>query len=185
MTRPVIFLDMDGVLSSPRAFIVQQDKPDRSDKWIDPIAVRALNMLCRASNAEIVVSSVWRLNRTRDEFRAILERNDFDGLLHEDWRTIQLQSGFRGDEVAEWLGRHPEVARHLILDDEGDFHPWQPLVQTDTTDGFGCRHLEQAFRVLFPDDEGAMVKAMHSNVRHDSGFFTNRPAACEGGGDHA
>jgi hypothetical protein len=185
MSKPVVFLDMDGVLSSPRAFIVQQDRPNHSDKWIDPIAVRALNMLCRAAGAEVVVSSVWRLNRTRDEFRNILERNGFDGALHEDWRTIQSREGFRGDEVREWLERHPDVSRHVILDDDGDFHPGQPLVQTDTTDGLGYRHLEEAFRVLIPDDDSALLKAMRVGARHESVGFTNRPPAAEGDPPHA
>lgn len=149
MSSAVIFLDMDGVLSTPRAFVVQRTrKRARDDKWIDPVAVLYLDDLCRASGAEIVVSSTWRLTHSKRKFAAMLKRHGFTGRLHKDWRTGQSRDGFRGHEVNDWLNRHPEVEHHLILDDDGDFYPGAPLVQTDTRNGLLHEHAVAARAII-------------------------------------
>lgn len=160
--RPIIFLDMDGVVSTPRAYIVQADKPGR-DRWLDPISMRYLDMLCGYSNALVVISSTWRLMYDgRQAFTDLLARNGCAAELHEDWRTAQFNTGPRGAEVQDWLDRHPEFTRYLILDDEADFLPGQPLVQTHMIDGFMQSHLQAAFAVLFPGDKMAMSNAIFS-----------------------
>lgn len=161
--KVVVFLDFDGVVSTPRAKALQGDKPD-PDRWIDPLCVRAVNMLCQASGALIVVSSSWRKDTTRRRFGAMMTRNGFIARLHEDWRTASLPGLFRGNEVAEWLGRHPEVERHLILDDEDDFDPNQPLVRTDALNGIQLPHLRAAFRILCPDDPHALMHATDNGL---------------------
>lgn len=158
----VIFLDMDGVLSTPRAYVAQMDLP-HPDRWIDPVAVRYLNVLCRAAGAAVVISSTWRLHETGDRFAANLARWGFAGALHSDWRTKRLE-GLRGDEVREWLSRHPEVQRHVILDDDADFYADQPLVLTDPDGGMMREHLRAALAVLLPDEPAALVRAMKERL---------------------
>lgn len=146
--RPIIFLDMDGVLASPRAFLAQGDARTHEDRWIDDIAVRHLSMVCTATQAFVVISSTWRIGRTRANFVDLLGRHGFQGDIHMDWKTIDSNSRFRGDEVQEWLGRHPEVKRHVILDDETDYHPGQPLVRCDTIEGMLYRQADMAHKLL-------------------------------------
>jgi len=147
----IVFLDMDGVLSTARAFAAQQHK-EFPDCQIDPIAVQYINLLCEYAEAEVVISSTWRLGRTRDEFIALLNRNGFTGKLHEDWRTKQLPSSFRGDEVEEWLHRNPGVNVHVILDDDSDFYDHQPLVKTNSLDGIMQDDLRKALEILSAGD---------------------------------
>lgn len=147
MGDAVIFLDMDGVLATYRAFRQHPDKPV-PDRWIDAACVTHLNVLCRQSGARIVVSSTWRLNRPADVFLAIMRRHNFAGEMHADWRTKDLQSEMRGDEVRDWMLRHPEISRHVILDDDPDFHPGQPLVQTAFERGLEAWHVPVAMRFL-------------------------------------
>jgi len=154
---PVIFLDMDGVISTARAHKARAGDiwPDR---WIDAEAVANLNDLCARSGAIVVVSSTWRLNHDGGEFLTILNRNGFTGTIHDDWRTKSLITAvpgsslvaatMRGEEVLEWLSRHPEVTRHVILDDDSDFLPDQPLIKTPFETGLSVGHVEVALALL-------------------------------------
>lgn len=148
MPDAVVFLDMDGVISTPRARMAQAHRKRNEDRWIDEVGVRHLNRICQAGEAQIVVSSTWRLGRTRLQFAALLRRHHFLGSLHEDWRTVELKGRPRGEEVREWVARHPEVTRYIILDDDADFDPDQPLILTDSVDGLLYRHVEAAMKAL-------------------------------------
>jgi hypothetical protein len=179
--RPVLFLDMDGVLSFVRAYVVQQDRPALEDRWICDVSVRQLDAICRKSNAWVVVSSVWRLNRSRTSFVDLLKRHGFTGHLHKDWRTKQLDGCIRGDEVKEWLSRHPEVTTHVILDDDSDFHPDQPLVLTSTHDGLLWDHVQAALAILCPEGRGT-YRMGRTNRRHPLAPSPAVAAAGWGGG---
>lgn len=41
----------------------------------------------------------------------------------------------RGDEINDWLAKHPEVDKYAILDDDSDFYDDQPLFKTTFKDG--------------------------------------------------
>lgn len=143
----IVFLDFDGVVSTPRAHMARTDAP-LPDRWIDPIAVKLFNLLCEATDAAVVISSSWRLLYDgRESFREMMLRNGFAAALHADWRTERID-GPRGDEVAEWLSRHPEVTAHAILDDESDFRDGQPLVKTSMEFGLGQDDVFKAARFL-------------------------------------
>lgn len=155
--RPIIFLDMDGVISTRRAYLARAADP-LPDRWIDATAMAHLNALCSQTRALVVVSSTWRLNTGRAAFLAMMRRNGFVGPIHRDWRTKQLISPIpgsslvaatmRGDEVREWLSRHPETTRYVILDDDSDFHPDQPLVQTEFEKGLTDIHVGRALDLI-------------------------------------
>lgn len=142
---PVIFLDMDGVISTRRAYLAQSGRP-LPDRWIDGEAMSHLNTLCSYVGGVVVISSTWRLNSGRREFLSMLRRNGFAGQMHRRWRTCEL-SGIRGDEIAEWLVGEP-ACPYVILDDDSDFHPEQPLVKTDFEVGLTAAHVEAAISVL-------------------------------------
>lgn len=158
--QSVIFLDMDGVISTFRAYKAQVGWPV-PDRWIDREAVANLNDLCEKSGALIVVSSTWRLNLTADNFLAILQCHGFKHAMHDDWRTKDLsitlpgsplfRATTRSEEVLEWMSRHPEVTRHVILDDDSDFLPEQPLVKTPFETGLSADHVGRALMLLGAD----------------------------------
>ena len=70
----VLFLDFDGVISTPRA-------KHATGEWIDPIATALLAKLQREQGFQIVVSSTWRHmeQRCKDdpagELRCMIQRN--------------------------------------------------------------------------------------------------------------
>ena len=50
-------------------------------------------------------------------------------------KTGYSNNGFRGDEIKEWLNRHPEVTQYAILEDDEDFYPDQHLFKTSWQTG--------------------------------------------------
>jgi len=73
---------------------------------------------------------------------------------NKDWRTGVLE-GIRGNEVKEWLDRHPEVDKYVILDDDSDFLEDQKpfFVQTNSDDGFSANNYMAAEKILKEKDE--------------------------------
>ena len=143
MTSRVLFLDMDGVLSTPRAWCVQTHLP-YPDRWVDPVATCMLNMACARSGAVMVVSSTWRLHYSRDGWLKCMHRWGLTCGLHADWRTPDRARAcdVRGREIQRWLDAHPEITEYVILDDDSDMleHQLTRLVCTDSHDGMMMRH---------------------------------------------
>lgn len=148
--KPVIFLDIDGVFTSSR---IQRAYGDRG-LWsrFDPVAVEFFNRISK--DVIFVISSTWRKDyNTRDEFQEfVFDHNGFDGILHDDWRTTTDYLGIgkkRGDEVDEWLSRHPEITKFICVDDGSDFLSHQKLVKTDAVNGLMFEEMQEIFDFLY------------------------------------
>lgn len=114
----VLFLDIDGVCNNARTFQGSQEL-----YGIDPYMAFLVGKIKLDTDCEVVLSSSWRhspegVSRVEERICKLLDT------------TGTARSGFRGDEVREWLYRHPEVTRYAILDDDSDFHGHQPLFKT-------------------------------------------------------
>ena len=134
----VIFLDIDGVLN---------DFTKSGDIWDDTprdIHLRCLKNIVDETGAEIVLSSTWRLFRST---KKIVE----DCLAKFDMKLFDITKELknRAEEITEWLSRHPEVDRFVILDDEiiGGKFPEQ-LVQTTIAYGLLPTHAKKAIKIL-------------------------------------
>lgn len=102
----VIFLDIDGVITSVRT------------SWynFDIHALHFLRWICNTADVKIVISSTWRYQYTKAFWTTI-----FQDTLHDDFRTPHIVStDRRGGEINAWLKKHKEVKRYLILDDDSD-----------------------------------------------------------------
>lgn len=149
MIDRVIFLDVDGVLitlESMRRFneTFKGAVNFPSGMFICPKKLQALSDLCKATRASVVISSTWR------KMDYPLEEADtkilnpylwlkgwlkyFDIPIHPDEKTIEgdtiskggvFISCIRGDEIQEWLNRHPEIKKFAIIDDDSDMRPDQ------------------------------------------------------------
>lgn len=128
----VIFLDIDGVVTSSR---------DNGFRDFNLHVVHWLRFVCEQSGAKIVISSTWRHSHNKAFWETV-----FGEYVHDDWRTPdgcrKLESGLysspiRGDEIAEWLTGHPEVTDYVILDDDSDFRDDQKanFIKTDAHNG--------------------------------------------------
>lgn len=123
----------------------------RSYKEIDPARVKLVSDFALAVDAGIIISSSWRILHPLHELCDILSANG----MHDDVlpRGVTPHKGsFRGDEVNLWLQQNTHINSHVIFDDDGDFHPDQPLVQTTWEEGLLPVHIEQARKILLNID---------------------------------
>ena len=147
MSERVIFLDADGVLNHVGLF--------RNTRTAFPLSREACERfakVCEIVGARAVLSSSWRGfvqgERRLREFGALR-------YWHPDRRTrrnlIERTYG-RGDEIAEWLSRHPEVTEYAIVDDDDDMRPEQMtrFVQTDFANGGLLQEHADRLIMLFP-----------------------------------
>ncbi len=140
-TRPVVFLDIDGVLNGPADYArwsartresnrspgqviaeVQAGRPEvdeHVDLLFNPGCVATLNKICAEANADIVCSSSWRLfyaDKPPGELLYILRRNGVEAPLLGVTPPRLYQ---RGEAVRCWLQQErPGGTCLLILDDE-------------------------------------------------------------------
>lgn len=126
--KAIIFLDYDGVITSTRAMGFRE---------LDIYTVTWIRWICEETGAKIVISSTWRFGWPERFFRAT-----WGEYLHADWRTAEVGTTHRGEQVNEWLTRHAPD-KYLILDDDNDFYDFQKpfLIQTDSQDGMLTKHL--------------------------------------------
>lgn len=132
----IVFLDFDGVISTPRAKIA-------TGEWIDPIATALLAKLQREFGFKIVISSTWRV--MQDRCLRALAPSGLVSALHADWRTNEDPEGARPREIDDWLARNGEPD-FLILDD--DQFAWTGRqvarwIHTHIYDGFLFEHYRE------------------------------------------
>lgn len=154
----IIFLDFDGVLNC-WPWIKQLNESGekfesflkRSYKEIDPARVKMISDLAVETGSGIIISSSWRILHELHELCDILLVNG----MNEDVLprgVTPKKGGFRGDEVQMWLDQNTHIQSYVIFDDDGDFHPHQPLVQTSWDEGLCASHIVRAREILLNID---------------------------------
>lgn len=140
-TKQVVFLDIDGVLNNYKTCIAFGGfgSPINKETWdrVDYTAVRLIRAVSERVQAPIVLSSTWRILGDYKALGRCYNLNIID-------RTERL-AGIRGDEIKEWLGRHPSVENYAIIDDDSDMLEEQKpkFVHTDIFNGFTWKNLEE------------------------------------------
>jgi Tfp pilus assembly protein PilZ len=164
--KPVIFLDFDGVLNSLRSTLAMGGT---NRHQFDHVAVNLVSRLAREADANVVVSSAWRIGSNVLELRSILSA--YSALLAA--RVIDMTprgTGKRGEEIAAWLAENPNQhdRRFVILDDDSDMlDSQQPhFVQTQHRDGFGVPEYLKALEILAPE---------HKDVTHLAWYAKDKP----------
>jgi hypothetical protein len=149
----VLFLDIDGVLNSRKwyeankeAIALESGIMYRAAVELDPAACALVNGLCTEFSLAIVISSTWRRLHTTREIQMMFASRGLHAPIIGS--TPQLRSGFRGQEIEEWLYDHPGIKKYVILDDDGDFIFGQPLVQTDNRLGVTTTNIWEARDLL-------------------------------------
>lgn len=164
----ILFLDFDGVLISSRSRLAIGNYPA-----FDPVSCSLVEKVCRYCHAQIVIYSAWREGRTKSEIEAILGSVGISpSLMHRDWATSNL-GGRREIEIKEWLHSHPEIKRHVILDDGADPKTLFPhVVQPDADAGLMLEHVidvcalfEMPFEPLFMSAGLKPAKEDHSRYQ--------------------
>jgi hypothetical protein len=165
----VLFLDMDGVVNSARYFEVLSKRGYRKAKgkakaearltqatfvsMIDPATIPLLNDIVARGNADVVISSSWRVPWSFTDIAEMLRQRGFVGsVIGATPYGVELPSDVeyaRGHEIAAWLAEHEGVESFAILDDNSDMaHLLPRLVQTTWGLGLLPEHVEPAVRLL-------------------------------------
>jgi hypothetical protein len=160
----IIFLDMDGVLNSSKYFdslgAAEYDGLSFGAGQIDPDAVELLDQLVDASDADIVISSSWRLIWNYHEIAEMLKGRGFKNHDRIIGQTNVADDDHRGNEVQDWLDTdrerqvvdedaQPTIA-YVILDDNNTFHSNQQavFVHTNADVGLTPRDVALAVKIL-------------------------------------
>ena len=119
--RPTLYLDVDGVVTT-----VAYQRRAGKDR-LDPAQIARVAALVQMFDAQVVVSSTWRVADCRP---TLVEAGLPEGCFHPDWRTAILptsrddetggmlpaERARRGDEIAEHASRN-RITNYLVLDD--------------------------------------------------------------------
>lgn len=127
--QKIVFLDIDGVLCTPRASTAVGDRGILT--YLDPIGLGLLTRLVEKFDATLVISSTWRLGRKFGDFRELFAVTGFyrlssalpferDAPEQIKWRTPTLPGKKRGDEIKAWIDKYQNVDTYVILDDDAD-----------------------------------------------------------------
>ena len=137
-----MFLDVDGVLNND-IFLDTVSHPDDMTEWwinrINPQSVIILNDITDAINAEIVISSSWRVSMSNEKLIEVFKRAGIKAKIIG--HTPYLRE-LRGIEIKKWMESHPNIELVVILDDVDDMGTLSKfLVKTDPNIGLTQSHL--------------------------------------------
>lgn len=165
MEKPIIFLDIDGVVNtlqintqpypSDRGNISREgfyfDMCDITDDRVSNIqAIMWLNKLCKDTGAKIVISSTWRLFQRGEYSVEKCLRNS--GLLEEIeiiGATPYFPGEHRGMEIQKWIDDNNFTGEFVILDDDKDMdHLMDHLAWCNCHVGFGYPEYANSLKIL-------------------------------------
>jgi len=143
---PILFLDFDGVLNTPRTWIRQP-----VHARIESRLVRRVARICTQANARVVISSSWRCSHELAELRRWLAAKGLRrSYVIDSTRDLQID---RQMEILAWLSEHPECSNYVILDDDtAGYGEWDKLsdrwVRVDPETGVTDDDVRAALRIL-------------------------------------
>ena len=121
------------------------------DNWdrFDPETVKLIKALIEEFKAKIVITSSWRFG-AKDLLFKELKKSQLLKHLYKNWETQMIYLGTRGEEINQWMAKHPEVNGYVILDDRDDILPDQltRFIKTNIETGFKQEHYDKASNIL-------------------------------------
>lgn len=146
----VLFLDFDGVLNSmdfmkvrSRLGIIHSDKYGDT---FDPRCVLNLELIIKETNAQIVISSVWKYQGL-EFMKQMWKERILPGTIIGVTPNI---NGPRGQEIEKWLQNEMSVYEYAIIDDDTDMLPHQMnnFVRTDSDFGLSYDNAKKVIEIF-------------------------------------
>lgn len=134
----LIFLDIDGVLNHEEYYernntLKKHIKP-YPDSDIDEKSMSNLNSIIEKTDANIVITSNWRIRRSIEELQDLFNYKGFKGKIIDKTPNLRTNNSiFRGNEIHYWLSNNKDklsielykYRHYVILDDDSDMLYWQ------------------------------------------------------------
>jgi hypothetical protein len=155
----LVFLDIDGVLTSQRVHTTYQGE---YGMWcqFDPVAIHFFNWMHDTYPIETVIMSTWKNGLRNDDamiehwVRAAFANSGFRGTLASPWKTdpdnfAVMKKWDRGNEVKDYLENFGTDVEDFILFDDNRYRFKEilgknRLVWSDATDGLLHKHMLNA-----------------------------------------
>jgi len=158
MTRPLLFLDIDGVLNS----LATDFSPDGAP--LDAVNIEPFNRIVSEVNPQIVITSTWRMYWSLEDIRGFFDEAGILGeiiaatpvLFHQEADGRPAETEFtRGEEIFSWFRAQEGVdplyppAPFVVLDDRTDLDPYfHRLVQTRMSCGLTSEDADRVIALL-------------------------------------
>lgn len=125
----IIFLDIDGVLATDKEFMRNRTKfwekhPAMAELKVpypwNKEAVDVFNEILDITDAEIVLSSDWKLHWNLDELKQIFEWNRVKkypiGVTNNEYVSINNLEMNRASEISDYI-RELDIVNYVVIDD--------------------------------------------------------------------
>lgn len=162
-TVKILFLDIDGVLNSLGSVLALGDPSHH----LDPVSVGLIARVCRETDAQIVVSSSWRIGKAVKLLRHELQNLGAYKLAERViGKTGDGHHGHRGRQIKQWREDNGHTGPYVITDDDSDMLPEQKpyFVHTNWEDGFRARHYREAIKILNPEHSDSKIILMADSL---------------------
>ncbi|MBR1462032.1 MAG: hypothetical protein IJ604_01455 [Prevotella sp.] len=117
--RKILFLDFDGVMVMDRyqTQLMASGSPLRDEHGakFDPICVEFLKEIIDSTDAGIVVTSTWKMERGLDGMQRMWQARNLPGKVIGI--TPDIDPIHRGNEIQAWLDAQTSAVRYAIIDD--------------------------------------------------------------------
>lgn len=154
----IIFLDFDGVISTPMwdAEGLKCSFSSSADGKVNDFqAICWLNQLCKRTNAKIVLSTSWKDYKSIDFLRELLYNSGLKRHIEIIGKTPQIRtedcSKDRTIEIETYLKEHEKdnIESLVILDDDKIYEPLEKYwVKCITEYGFKEPEFRKALKIL-------------------------------------
>ena len=117
--KKMLFLDFDGVMVTDRyqaqLMATNSSLRDEYGAKFDPVCVENLRQIIDSTDADIVVTSTWKMERGLEGIQKMWEARHLPGKVIGV--TPDIDPIHRGNEIAAWLAAQTVAVRYVIIDD--------------------------------------------------------------------
>ena len=122
--KKVIFLDIDGVLATVKQYLMKTNAKTYLKDYdvypFDPKCVKVFNEILEKTDADIILSSDWRIFYTDEELEDIFMingvRKSLSGVTKDLYEKSLSREEIRACEIKQFLNDN-DVENYIILDD--------------------------------------------------------------------
>lgn len=151
---PVLFVNVDGVLTSARTYWVKQEGNGRHEsKVIDKAALSILAMFCERTNAQVVMASAWSafMMKSPVAWRLFFEELGYP-LPVVDMLPVPREGRTWADEMDGFMAAYPDTP-HVLFEDDPALQNHPRVIPVDAQVALSTVDLQKAAELLEPGSE--------------------------------